>query len=822
MVVRLTDSQIAAFEAGGISQDQIGTMIANARSRGIGDDLIYSDLANRAAAFANYAGMQIKADEKKADENIQNIAERIAAETERQSAPRRAKTNEPLEGAMLKDLRTTGGDGAFFDNKTGDVLGDTSKAYAAQIAAFNEGKNYNALEAFITSAGDQIMLSAEDFVFPDAELKRAGATEAHPVASTVGNMAGFALGIGGKMVGGAVKLVDKGLMKAGLRSAEDKLAGKAVSKGTGKKLLGWGAKSVVDAAVGTAALAAQDAVRAASKNDEWRTYRIDGRRYSEDFMKGLGWNALLGGAGYTLKWRRGARQAANRLGGIEKIQILQKERQRRIDNGMDPVEATELFRRDLIGTLTPEEQKAVAYAAKNDPVFRQYLNDIATTMSTDIERSANAITRREIKKATDDSMNALKRNQNLGDTDFDSSAQGLLDALDINSAKNIEAGKNLAKEGNIILSQDPAIHADFKAKTRKAVADMGDNKAYNALIEGAEAGNFEQVRELCKSQNIPLNSPQAKKIAQDYAKKLLDEGFDSVSQLNEIKNLIDTTANSGAIKAGKGTRIGGMREELNSVLETSFGDATNPATLSGKFRGYHNVKHFGDIMQEAHQMGKTLDPNDAEHTLSNYLNSHGTASADEAIAISTAVKMGYLDKLKDLAKTGQHDKWKKAVNDAKKNPQLNALLGGEAGIQEYMRAMEPEVKAAQSLKNIMVSATPGLKAETMAQEAIGTVVAAATNSPIATANHLMRIWQHVVPGGVTPAVGKNMAELMEKPTWSNLNKFIQGASKDPATRQQLARVVEVWGHEISAGLEVGSEEIERYGLQNTPAFEGGQ
>ena len=819
MVVRLSDSQIAAFESAGINQDQIGSMIANARSQGIGDDVIYNDLANRASAFANYSGMEIKEMDRKIDdqqrENIIKAAEELTA---RQEAKRREQmAKQPVEGALMKDLRENGPDGAFFDTKVPDVAATNNAAYAEQKAAYQAGKDMNALEAFTVATGDNIMLSLEDYVLPSAEMQRAGMFESHPYASIGGAIVGNVLGIPGKVTG----LTLKGIEKLAARGAK-KAAEKRVKQSLGKRLLRFGAKTAVDAAVGTATLAAKDAIQASSKNDEWRTFRIDSRRYADDFIDGVGWSAAFGAAGsYVGRWRRGARNAANRFGGVEKIKMLQREHQKRIDAGMNPVESQQMFQRDLIGTLGEEDQKAIAYAMRHDPAFRQYFNDIATTMKTDIDRSAMLITKREIKKVTDDSMNALKRNQKLGSTDFDTSKAGLVDALGTSSAKNREVGKDLTKEGNIILSQDPDVYATFKAKTRKA-AQFGDNTAYEKIINQAEIGDFPAIKENLIAQGVDINSPEVKKMAQDRAKKMLDEGMDSVTDVNDMKRLVDRLASTGELKKGKGTTMGGFHEDLNNALETSFGDATNPATLSGKFRGYHNVKHFEDVMTEAHDFGRNLDPINQATELSNFLTSHGNASADEAVAITTAVKMGYLDKLKNLAKEGQDDAWRLAVKNAKGNPQLNAMLGGEKGIQEYMKAMEPEVKAAKSLKNILVSGTPGLKTDSTAQEALGTVIAMATNSPIAATNRLMRIWQNFAPDGVTPRVGEQMKQIMEDPTWNNFNKFINWAAKDPTTRVQLERAVDAWYHEAAQGMNLGWKEIGRYGTQNTPAFTGGQ
>lgn len=809
MVVRLSDSQIAAFESAGVNREQIGSMIAGARSKGIGDDIIYNDLANRASAFAKYSGTQIKELDRKIDDEKRD---QMVETAEKLTKPK----NEHPVGVFTQALRAKTGDDSFFGNNAPNVASATDAGYTAQKAAYEYGKGLNMLETFALGAGDMAMLSMEDFVYPEAEMIRAGAAESHPWAGALGAMFGGVGGLGTMAVRGATKA---GAKLLGKEAKEE--VGKAVKKSTGKKIAQFAGRTAVDAAIGTAQLAAKDAIQAASKNEEWRTFRIDSRRYADDYIDGLGWSALFGSAGsYIARWRRGARNAANRFGGVEKIAYLQEQRKRNIEAGMNEVEANYRFQRDLIGTLSEEEQKAVSVALKNDPAFRQYFDDIATTMYNDIDRSATLITKKEIKKVTDDSMEALKRNQKLGDVDFDTSKTGLIDALGTNSAKNREIGDDLAKEGNIILTQDPDIHATFKAKTRQAVDNMGDNKAYNALIDGAEAGDFEQVRAICKSNNISSSSPQAKGMAQQYAKKLLDEGFDSVSQLNEVIQLIDNTADSGAIKAGKGTKIGGMREELNNILETSFGDPNNPATLSGKYRGYHNVKHFEDVMTKAHDFGRNLNPVDQADSLRNYLNSHGNATADEAIAISTAVKMGYLDKLKTLAKEGDLTGWKQAVKGAESNPQMRTLLGGSEGISEYMKAMEPEVRAAQSLKNILVSSRPGLKNDKLAQETLGAIVAMGTNSPLGATNKFVQIWNAVVPGGVTPAVGKNMQEIMANPTWSNFNKFIASASQDPATRLQLSRVVDEWFRDVSVSINLGTSEMERIGAQNTQAIKG--
>lgn len=823
MVVRLTDSQIAAFESTGVSQDMIGSMIANARTKGISDDIIYNDLASRANSAAAYLGMQIKEADRQVDdqqrENMVNWAERMV----QSSGPK--KSNEPIEGAMMRDIRNKGTDSPFFNSEVPNVAAEDNMAHAAQKQAFQAGKDLNWVDSFLIQAGDNVMISAEDFIAPEAEMMRAGAMEDNPVASVLGQGTGFVFGLGPKAVklgiAGVKKLAGKKAVEEAGQKVAQSAAGQA-AKSWGRRALGFAGRSAIDAAIGTAQLAAQDAVRAASKDEEWRTYRMDARRYSDDFMNGIGWSAVFGSAGSVIgRWRRGARNAANRFGGVERIRVLQNERQAKIDAGMDPITARYEFQRDLIGGLKEEEQKQVAHALKNDPAFRQYFNDISVTLSTDIDRSAKMITQREIKKVTDDSMDALKRNQNLGDVDFDTSKTGLVDALGTNSVKNRAVGEDLAKEGNIILTQDPDIHATFKAKTRKA-AQMGDNDAYNNLINNAEIGDFPAIKENLLAQGIDVNSPEVKAMAQERVKKMLDEGMDSVTDVNDMKKLIDRLESKKVIEAGEGTTIGGYRKGLNETLETAFGDPNNPGNLSGKFKGYHNVKKFEDIMTEAHDFGKTLDPVDQADSLRNFLNSHGNATADEAIAISTAVKMGYLDKLKNLAKEGKDLEWRKAVDAAKKNPEMRVMLGGEEGIKQYMKNMEPEIKAAKSLKNILVSATPGLKTDKMAQEALGTAVAAFTNSPIATTNHIMRIWESIVPGGVTPAVAKQMKQIIDEPTWNNFNWFINTASKDPATRLQLDRVIDQWFHDMSQGLNVGFHNEERYGAQNTSAFEKGE
>ena len=124
------------------------------------------------------------------------------------------------------------------------------------------------------------------------------------------------------------------------------------------------------------------------------------------------------------------------------------------------------------------------------------------------------------------------------------------------------------------------------------------------------------------------------------------------------------------------------------------------------------------------------------------------------------------------------------------------------------------------MKNILVSSRPGLKNDKLAQEALGAIVAMGTNSPLGATNKFLQIWNAVVPGGVTPAVGKNMQDIMNEPTWSNFNKFIASASQDPATRLQLSRVVDEWFRDISVGINVGTSEMERIGAQNTQAMKG--
>lgn len=806
MVVRLSDSQIGAFESAGISRDQIGSIIADARSQGVGDDVIYNDLSRKANAYAVYAGAQIKEldaiDDERKQEQIIQMADQLAS-----------KKQEPIVGALTQHLREKAGDQPFFNpGPTPDVLGSNQTAYNEQKAAFEYGKNLSAAETFALAGGDALMLSGEDFIFPEAEMVRAGAAQKHPFAGAVGAAVGAYLGIPGRVA------------KVGLEGT-GKLFAKSTKEGVKqplkKKLARMGVVAVTDAAIGTATLAAQDAIQVASKNDEWRTFRVDSRRYADDFANGLGWSAAFGiGGSYIARYRRGARNAANRFGGVERVQVLQKERQKMIDGGMSEVEATEWFNRALLAGLEPEEQRSVAEAAKYNRQFRQYLNDIAVTTKNDIDRSATLITKKEIKNVTDDSMAALKRNQGLGDVDFDTSAEGLKNALGTKSAKNIEAGKNLAKEGNIILTQDPEIHNAFKTKTRQA-AQMGDNTIYNKLVDGAEIGDFPELMDRARGAGLDLNGPEAKAMAQEHAKKLLDEGMDYVSDVNDMKGLIDRLAKKGDVQSGKGSKVGTFREGLNETLETAFGDPDNPATLSGKYRGYHNVKHFEDIMVEAHKYGKELDPIDQAESLSKYLNSHGNASADEAIAITTAVKMGYLDKLKDLAKKGDRAGWKQAIDGAKKNPQLRDMLGGESGIMEYVKQMEPEVRAAESLKNILIAARPGSQSDKVLQDMIGGTVAAATNSPLGLWGRIQNLWAQVAPGGVTPAVAKNMEEIMSNPTWTNFNKFISTASKDPATRLQLSRTIDAWFQEMSAAATVSGGESERLGAQNAPSFKGG-
>jgi hypothetical protein len=91
---------------------------------------------------------------------------------------------------------------------------------------------------------------------------------------------------------------------------------------------------------------------------------------------------------------------------------------------------------------------------------------------------------------------------------------------------------------------------------------------------------------------------------------------------------------------------------------------------------------------------------------------------------------------------------------------------------------------------------------------------------MAVVGRLERIWNSINPSGITPAVGKNLTEMLDKPTWNNFNKFINSASKDPATRLQLSRAINEWFQEAAVGATVASGEMQRGGLQNTPVFEG--
>lgn len=789
MVVRLSDSQIEAFKGAGVDEEQIGTMIANARSQGIGDDLIYADLSNRASGYAKYAGMQIQELDQQADKQEQQSYEQATPEI-----------------PMLLATKKQGENAPFFKSDAPDVMGNVQKAFNAQQAAYNYGKSLNWMESATVAAGDALMMSTEDFVYPEAEMIRAGIQADNPWAGAVGAIAGSALGIPGRAA------------KAGVKLAE-KLSGKATKNMEGKvkkALIKGGLATAIDAGIGTLSLATKDAIQAMSKNEEWRTFRIDARRYTDDFGTGLVFGGLLGVAGPIVgRYRRGSRQLLERLGGEEKINALQLERQRLIDNGMSEVDAQEWFRKSVLGSLTPEEQAWVAKAAKTDPQVRQYLDDISVTLKTDIDRSAEMITKKEIKEMTDDGMGAIKRNLGLGDVDFDTSSDGLARALGTKSAKNLEIGRGLAEEGNILLTQDKSIYDAFKAKTRQIADEMKNPDAKNALIAAAVPDDFSQL----KAMNIAPE--QQKQMAMNYVRDMLENGMDSVTQLNEMKALIDRVASQKVVQAGKGSSLGNFRERLNrEVLEGVFGEANNPATLSGKYRGYHNVKKFEDMMLDAHKFGKELDPVAQADTLASFLNEHGHAGADEAIAFTTALKIGYLDKLKDLAKQGKHNEWRLAVDGIKKNPNLNTIFGGDSGIKKYVEAMEPEVKAAQSLKNILISSRPGAQSDKVVQDMLGAAVATATNSPMAVVGRLERIWNAINPAGITPAVGKNLTEMLDEPTWNNFNKFINSASKDPATRLQLSRAINEWFQEAAVGATVSSGEMQRGGLQNTPVFEG--
>lgn len=778
-MIKLSKSQAEAFTTAGISMEYLKNMVDDARLQGMSDDEIYKTLSYRADALGKVHNIDVQ---KAVEQKIEQQAEQI-------SATQQLEKKEPLKGFYTTNPDKIPKLKVEVDEDS--LVSQLSDRYTAQRQAEEYGKGLSAGEAFLINAGDMSTLSAMDFAFPEAEMVRKGAEESHPIASVAGQATGalaLALATGGRSL---LAIPFKAAGKAaGLAAVKEGV--KDVVKSKGKKALpkvirGAGIASLA-ALENTAELAVQDAIRAASKTEEWRTYKNDVSRYTSDFATGLAMNVMFrGGANAWVKYRRGAK-AAQDIVGQEILDGANEVAKKIKQAGGTELQQMDARYKYIFENLDDTGRNRFIQASKADKAFRSWLETRLTGIESDVVRSAELMTNKEVNNAVDATVDELLRSQKLGSDHFDTGLSGLAQKTGHENPNYKKHLEDVDKEVALRIGQDPEMSNKMINATREV---FSTNKALfpnmvSDLEKFVQPGHFSALSKDPRFMEIAKANPEeGAKMAREYFNKIMTEGTDSIYDIQDLKRLMLNFSKADVAK-GSASALGGFRKELNDMIlrnENLLG-----SNFANRYTGILNVEdYFKDSIEPAYELGKKFSASSYQ-ALQDIMDSE---IADEKLAKLAGFKMGFLDQIKTAALSQNKVKLDSILRDIDANDNLKIVFGGKEGVTDFLDKIKDEVAVKARLTQ-MKNAALGLAGDsTLGKEVAGGTVAMATGSPNIVVERLSRIYN----ANKMPApVRKELMALVDNPSWSGIRSFFNTTSKDTIlnniTHQALKMIVD--------------------------------
>lgn len=558
----------------------------------------------------------------------------------------------------------------------------------------------------------------------------------HPIASDVGTIAGFFTPGGAPM---------KALKYGG--KAAKKIAGSSKFWNKAKEM---GAIAV--ATEGEFELQKEIQRLAGTRED------LKGRTALGEFGEGVVWNmalqSLFGTAGWAINKARNFvstnAKSISLMGGKENILKAQEARNAALASGANDKDAADIFMASVAEGMGDQEVAILDNMIKKNSTFAKFVRNQMAGSDQVVEDSIKMFTKPEYGKYSHDVLKNVwgpEYKNTFGSTEIDFSENGLKQLLGTNNEQAVlqERGKALARAEERVM-MDPNLSTEVRNNFKDLSDDLmrkGSKDYERALMQvepasiNSFAGSVEEAGAKIELANIIHEMQQAnqevtparisgmkREIMRSAARKHLDnimaEGTSSVNDINDIKEFFKFVDES-AVESGKSEALGAFNEGVNKTILVKLDPILYEANQALIYeKSLINMHAFGDKFD-----GTKLRELDG-------LIYNGT-SAEEAAAKLSAFKMGYLNKLENLAINGDRIGFEKAVNLAKSPKGLGQYFSvNELG--DYINIIKPKMEASLNLKKMLQASDRFVGEAELAPEAVRTAIGVAGGARVGAAN----------------------------------------------------------------------------------------
>ena len=806
MGVQFTQAALDVLAQNGVSQENLQKTINHYRDEGWTDDAISEGLWGK----------------------IKELQPNLLTPTEIET--RNRETRYP---ALVKQMAEYGmapgdyGEGASYTER----YNNDSKRFREMLQASSEKRkekieNMEAWMAGIAGWGSAATLGLSDLTMrgvdavagTDLVQEAKKARENNPDQAFIGTIAGY-LTPGGA-ASSLYKGVSVGAKTVGIapmaQAAKEKVIQK-VGEGLLGKALGVGA-DVVATAVGTQALfTAEETARKIAETDSFAA----GDNALEDFGEGTALNAGIdlafrgvGGivgkvAGPIAKkigeYTNKTKAAVNAMGGEANVIKSQSAAKAVMQAGGTQEQAAAAFFATMVENMPIEARKKFEKTLLNNEEFRHFMQQQMAGSKGVVTDTVQALTKPEYGKASKAILESLwgSAENKLGSSEIDFTKKGLERLLGLdneqavlnarkqglaNAEKKVMSDPHLAEEVRYTFDdlRDTLITNGSRDLERAAnMVEQGTLKSFEGSVEQSEAIARAQQRiaeatqkasdagrQFSKAEADDIMMSELRNGAKKHFKNIMAEGTDSVMDINDIKEFFKSV-DEAAVKAGQAEAFGAFNEGVNKQILDQLDETLYKA---------NQAQRFGKKLGDMHDFGRKYTPdrfNELESALNNGV------SAEEKATKLAAFKMGFLDRVTEVAVAGDMKAFEQArvmMTQGKLAPYFST-----EEIGAYMNIIKPKVEAARNIERIMKVAGADTMAESgMLAPGVRVGASLVTHAWNVMMNALVTIATRMSPYG--SGVAKEIQRLATTPDAKTFNHIISKTT-DLAEKQQLNKMI---------------------------------
>ena len=806
MGVQFTQAALDVLAQNGVSQENLQKTINHYRDEGWTDDAISEGLWGK----------------------IKELQPNLLTPTEIET--RNRETRYP---ALVKQMAEYGmapgdyGEGASYTER----FNEDSKRFREMLQASSEKRkekieNMEAWMAGISGWGSAATLGLSDLMMrgvdavADTDLVQEAkkARENNPDQALIGTIAGY-LTPGGA-ASSLYKGVTVGAKTVGIapmaQVAKEKVIQK-VGEGLLGKALGVGA-DVVATAVGTQALfTAEETARKIAETDSFAA----GDNALEDFGEGTALNAGIDlafrGVGGVVgkvatpiakkigEYTNKTKAAVNAMGGEANVIKSQSAAKAVMQAGGTQEQAAAAFFATMVENMPIEARKKFEKTLLNNEEFRTFMQQQMAGSKGVVTDTVQALTKPEYGKASKAILESLwgSAENKLGSSEIDFTKKGLERLLGLdneqavlnarkqglaNAEKKVMSDPHLAEEVRYTFDdlRDTLITNGSRDLERAAnMVEQGTLKSFEGSVEQSEAIARAQQRiadatqkasdagrQFSKAEADDIMMSELRNGAKKHFKNIMSEGTDSVMDINDIKEFFKSV-DEAAVKAGQAEAFGAFNEGVNKQILDQLDETLYKA---------NQAQRFGKKLGDMHDFGRKYTPdrfNELESALNNGV------SAEEKATKLAAFKMGFLDRVTEVAVAGDMKAFEQArvmMTQGKLAPYFST-----EEIGAYMNIIKPKVEAARNIERIMKVAGVDTMAESgMLAPGVRVGASLVTHTWNVMMNALVTIASRMSPYG--SGVAKEIQRLATNPDAKTFNRIISKTT-DLAEKQQLNKMI---------------------------------